>query len=146
MNKLDLPRELPIDPRFERRVVRSLFRSRRWVPVAIAASLLIGFAAGLLQPRLTSPKPEGRQFILLLHGGGSGHVNEYRQWARQVRVAGGEKLKDETVVLGSAERAASVRGFFRIVARDRQAAEAVARTCPHLKYGGWIELREIDQI
>ena len=146
MSKIDLPRELPIDPRFERRVVCSLFRSHRWVPVAIAASLLIGFAAGLLQPRLASPKPEGREYILLLHGGGSGHVDEYRQWARQVRVAGGEKLKDETIVLGSPDASASVRGFFRIIARDRQAAEAVAKTCPHLKYGGWIELREIDQI
>ena len=145
MSKPDLPREMAVDPKFERRVVRSIFPRRKWVPLALAATLLLGFAAGLLQPRLFSRQPEGREFILLLHGGPSGRAGEYRQWATQARVAGGEKLKDEAIVLGDGG-SATVGGFFRIVARDAQAAAAIARTCPHLKYGGWIELREVDHL
>jgi hypothetical protein len=141
MSKSDLPREIAIDPAYERRVLRSLFPTRWWIPLAVAASLVLGFLAGRFEP-----EPRGREYLLLLHGGTPGHVEEYRRWARTAGVRGGEKLKDEVTVLGSAEAKRSIGGFFRIAARNREEAEALARTCPHLKYGGWIELREIERV
>ena len=37
-----------------------------------------------------------------------------------------------------------IDGFFVIRAKDMAAAQQIAATCPHLKHGGRIELREID--
>ena len=39
-----------------------------------------------------------------------------------------------------------VGGYFLIEAVDYDEAVQICRSCPHLKYGGRIELREIDAI
>lgn len=37
-----------------------------------------------------------------------------------------------------------VAGYFVIEAGDMEEAETIARGCPHLRYGGEIELREVE--
>jgi hypothetical protein len=89
-------------------------------------------------------------------------VDEYRTWAaeqRTVRFARGERLDDLTLVLTPddaaagaaaatlAARAAPTRvgitGYFVIDAASWEEAVDVARTCPHLRYGGRIILRPV---
>ena len=88
-------------------------------------------------------------------------TNEYAGWGARLRAEGclkaGEKL---TFDAGRALRVSAGRvmttdgpfaeskellgGFFVIAAKDYDAACRVAETCPHFKYGGGIEIRQID--
>jgi hypothetical protein len=89
-------------------------------------------------------------------------IERYSAWSRSLaekgQMAGGEKLTDgkgrvlrpggkEILVTDGpyAETRETVGGFFIVTAPDLEAAEAIARTCPHLSYGGRIELREIEE-
>ncbi|MFZ3234618.1 MAG: YciI family protein [Stellaceae bacterium] len=113
-------------------------------------------------------------FILLLHHPASAPpavsfsperkaavTKEYMAWGDRLRAEGrlkaGEKL---TVDAGRVLRAAGDRimttdgpfaeskellgGFFLIAARDYDEACRTAESCPHFKYGGSIEVRQID--
>ncbi len=90
-----------------------------------------------------------------------GVIAEYVAWRHQIeadgKYVGGEKLKDEggkhlsgangglRVTDGPYTEAKEViGGFFTISAADYDEAVATASGCPHLKYGGRIELREIE--
>ena len=112
------------------------------------------------------------EFILLLHEDPSGFsqaspeemqsvIAEYSAWRDNLikngQLVGGNKLKDEggrhltlqggnlRVVDGPFAEAKEVMGgYFIIAAADYDAAAALSSSCPHLKYGGRIELREID--
>lgn len=114
------------------------------------------------------------QFILLLHENPMNFadasaddiqsvIGEYTAWRHKLeaegRFAGGQKIKDEggrhlslrngavRVVDGPYTEAKEVMGgFFLIEAADYDEAVAISEECPHLKYGGRIELREIDPI
>jgi YCII-related domain-containing protein len=134
-----------------------LLRPRRAAMIfAVAAALVAGFIGGLLLPRMPRPPRQHREFILLVHdtpsmrvdGAEGRRADEYRRWAQQLRargtLTGGEKLTDDVSAIGTTPQHSDLGGFFRIVARDRADAEAVARTCPHIRHGGWIEVREID--
>lgn len=88
-------------------------------------------------------------------------TKEYMAWGDRLRAEGrlkaGEKL---TVDAGRVLRAAGDRimttdgpfaeskellgGFFLIAARDYDEACRTAESCPHFKYGGSIEVRQID--
>jgi hypothetical protein len=64
----------------------------------------------------------------------------------------GDRLANDRVVLlpGGGRRtggppAGTLGGFFRLRARDLEGAVRLAATCPHLRYGGTIELRRIAQ-
>ncbi len=77
-------------------------------------------------------------------------VEEYRNWARGVRLRGGyirgEKLEGRSRLLGPTVAPSGSRplgGYFVISASDDEAAAAVARSCPHLTHGGSIEVRPI---
>ena len=157
-----LPRELEPSPELHDRIVAQLgLRRRRGAMLLIAAaSIVAGFTAGLLMPHHErASTPHGREFILFVHdtpsmqtdGNEPRRIEEYRNWAQQLRARGtmeaGDKLTDDITAIGPASgNSSTIGGFFRIVARDRAEAERVARSCPHLKYGGWIELREIDHV
>ncbi len=145
--------ETEIDPEFERRVVDSLRdggmirRSRTPIYLAVAAALIVGFFVGNYVPQ----RDPGREFLLLLHetpaSADRGSVEEYSRWARNTAaMRGGEKLTDTVSVLGPGRSDGSLAGFFKITAKTREEAEAIARTCPHLRHGGWIEVREIDRL
>ena len=114
------------------------------------------------------------QFILLLHETPSDFssvsadelqqiIGEYVAWRRKIDAEGkfvaGEKLKDEggrhvsmrngqaRVVDGPYAEAKEVMGgYFVINAADYNEAVETSKGCPHLKYGGWIEVREIEQV
>jgi hypothetical protein len=84
-------------------------------------------------------------------------VAEYKSWAAGLRGKGrlisGEKLEPEARELGSgvdAERGQAapqeVSGFFVLEAKDLDAALALARTCPHLRHGGRITVRQIAPV
>jgi len=89
-------------------------------------------------------------------------IGEYFAWRNdmvaQDRLIGGDKLTDEggrhlrneggqiRVTDGPyAEVKEALGGFFAISAEGYDEATEISKTCPHMKYGGWIELREIDE-
>lgn len=90
-------------------------------------------------------------------------IGEYVAWrqklASEKRLVGGEKLKDEggrhLVTRGSAvvvtdgpfaEAKEVLGGYFTVEASSYDEAVEIAKTCPHLKYEGRIELREVDEV
>lgn len=117
-----------------------------------------------------SVKNESGQFMLMLRASANDPldgspeelklVKEYSAWARKIGQAGllvdGEKLTSETrvvnlvngksVVSGNQidRNEKPIAGYFLIRADDYQQAIGIAEDCPHLKYGGTIEIRRID--
>jgi hypothetical protein len=87
-------------------------------------------------------------------------TSEYMNWVsslvQQGKYSGGQKLKDEIRRLHRAgsgeividgpytESKELIAGFFQIEAASSDEAAEIAKGCPALKYGGTIELREID--
>ena len=88
-------------------------------------------------------------------------IGEYVAWRHKIeaegKYVGGEKLKDEggkhltggsgglRVTDGPYTEAKEViGGYFAISAANYDEAVETASGCPHLKYGGRIELREIE--
>ena len=88
-------------------------------------------------------------------------IEEYMAWSRKLasdgKLVGGQKLTDEggrqlsgyngdfRVSDGPfAEAKEVIGGFFSVSAADYDEATEISKDCPHLKYGGRIELREIE--
>ncbi len=139
--------------------------------LALAASLLI-FAGGLVLGRLSgapdAPADARPRFALFLYEGPGydqpapgaleQRVQEYVAWASAERedgeIEGGEKLREDADVAIEPGGAAStiplrpgeprLAGYFLVRAADRHAAVEIARSCPHVRYGGRIVVREID--
>jgi hypothetical protein len=112
------------------------------------------------------------QFMLLLHENPADFssvsaeeiqaiIKEYTDWRNKIesegRLAGSNKLKDEAgrhlsshngkfrVVDGPYAEAKEVMGgYFIIKAANYDEAVESSKSCPHLKYGGWIDIREIE--
>lgn len=109
-------------------------------------------------------------FALLLYGASSGDDSarhaaravEYGEWARMShaagRIVGGEALGtpvasvalqtvrrgvDSIIVDDPPAGAGDFVGYFLVQARNRDAALALARNCPHLKYGGRVVVRRV---
>jgi hypothetical protein len=134
----------------------------------LAAAVAL-FAAGMLTGRAVgdarAPEPGAPRFALLLYGGPPGaddaeeaaRVDEYRRWARGLAARGhhvsGEKLGDEAIELAGggtapltsppAGEAGSLAGFFLVSATSAAEAELIARSCPHLRYGGRVVVRPV---
>jgi hypothetical protein len=114
------------------------------------------------------------QYILLLHEAPSDFSNvsaeemqqiigEYVAWRRKIetegKYAGSNKLREDggrhvsmrngkaRVVDGPyAEAKEILGGYFIVSAADYDEAVETSKGCPHLKYGGWIEVREIEPV
>jgi len=114
------------------------------------------------------------QFLLLLHEQPDGFgtmsaeqiqavVGEYMAWRESLverdLLVDGQKLKDEggrhlslndgqlQVIDGPYSEVKEVLGgFFMINADNYDAAVQISQDCPHLKFGGRIELREVDEV
>jgi hypothetical protein len=88
-------------------------------------------------------------------------IKEYAAWADKMRteghMKGGEKLADDagkvirhkggrvTVTDGPyAESKELVGGYFVLSAKDYDEVCQLAESCPHLKFGGRIEIRQIE--
>jgi hypothetical protein len=133
--------------------------ARHLVWAARAGILAAGFVLGLsLRSIRGAPEPppaEGRagQYALLLYGvppedTGAVHAaraREYGRWASSlpdgVRWVGGSELAGVVEALGPAgtrppRRDERMAGYFIIQASSPERAAEVARTCPHLRYGG----------
>jgi hypothetical protein len=144
-------------------------RRRAWITATAAgvAGLVLGAVAGraTVAPSGRPSVPEGRSFALLLHPGAGldpaesaarARVIEYGTWARGLAADGrlltGQKLKDPVrmlrpagaVTAGQSDPEGRLLGFFLVRARTMEEAEDIARSCPHLRHGGTIALREID--
>lgn len=113
-------------------------------------------------------------YLLLLHGTPANRVNhtpeefqamftDYMAWSEKIKAegsyVGGNKLKDEggksIVKNGDGLRVTDgpfieakelIGGYFLISASDYNEAVKISEGCPHLKYGGRIEVREIEQM
>lgn len=149
-------------------------RRWRGIPMlaGLAAAVTL-FLGGLMLGRRGSAAGEtggsGPRFVLLLYEGPGyaqpragqeqARVKEYGAWARANaaggEIEGGEKLRDAApeVVISSDgrvtttppdSRATRLAGFFLIRATDQGSALAIAKSCPHVRYGGSIVIREIE--
>ena len=120
-----------------------------------AAAAIVAMVSWLVLSRTAAPA-DGPRFVLLLYAGsdpvsGTADVRrqEYGAWARDLAARGvqvsGEELSDESAALGAAgaDGAALPRGFFVIRADDLAAAQRIAATCPHLRYGGRIVIKRV---
>jgi hypothetical protein len=140
------------------------------IAAGLVVAALIGYGAGTLRER-ARPSPiraasasadSTSRFLLLLYDSADSAktpnaelrpkiVAEYSAWARSLategRLVAAEELADTAPEwLGGSVRTvdgARVGGFFLIRARDLSEARQIAARCPHLKYGGRIELRPI---
>lgn len=138
---------------------------------AFAAALVLlalGFGLGKWQSRVPSQQTHHNMFVLFLYDSPGtppddmSNAAEYGGWARTIsmskRMITGEKLKDGGRLLRNVRGQLEIRdvkevgepnvlgGYFLIEAENYDEAIKVAASCPHLKYGGLIELRQIDQI
>lgn len=138
---------------------------------AFAAALVflaLGFGLGKWPGGKSAPQRHHNMFVLFLYDSPEmppddmSKVAEYSGWARQIgmskRLISGEKLKNGGRLLRQVRGQLEIRevseaaepsvlgGYFLIEAENYADALKVAASCPHLKYGGLIELREIDQI
>lgn len=115
-------------------------------------------------------------FMMLLHGPANRprHIasnpeeftrmtREYMDWADRLRaqgqLKGGNKLTDDAgrILRSNSGRLATtdgpyaeskeiVGGFFVISAGDYAEACRIAESCPHLKYGSYIEVRQLQEL
>jgi hypothetical protein len=87
---------------------------------------------------------------------------EYLHWAERMRAAGrlkgGSKLTDDAgrIMRNAGGRVAvtdglfteskeMVGGYFLLAADDYAEACRIASECPHLSYGGYLEVRQVDE-
>jgi hypothetical protein len=145
-------------------------RHSRVASVALAASLLFFVLGAIAMKWFSGPAPRSTtpEFMLVLNENPAQRgisretelqvAKEYGNWARQLSQQGlfvdGNKLKNDVPVVKiinghpvamentSGEK---IAGFFLISAANYQQAIKIAETCPHAKYGGTIEVREIDR-
>ncbi len=161
-------------PDLEARVRASLMsqgllrRPRALAPIwGLAAGIAaIGlFMAGLTLGRALAPgggEPGPRYALLLYDPAGfdrtipeSTLVEEYRGWAESLgqRLALGEKLGGQGRLLSNGGEATldesaqtgPLGGLFIVRAGSWEEAVAIARSCPHLRHGGMIAVRRIEE-
>lgn len=139
---------------------------RRWMPIAIAAAVALMAMGGWWLRDRAAVAPDARtRYLLLLHEPVQDFdpgvdvaklVSEYSSWiaalAEGGAAEGGEKLADRGgyVLDGDGARrdldpGPRVTGFFVIRAETEAEARSIGETCPHLKYGGWVEVRRIEE-
>lgn len=144
---------------------------RRWVfPIATAAAaatFVIGLAVGGARRQPAAPVSAGPRYVLFVESSAgqalsaeeiAGRVQEYRGWSLRMRAQGhglgGEKLAaggwsldgGAAVPLPPPADGFQTGGYFLLTARDDAEAVAIARTHPHLKHGGRMVLRRIEDV
>jgi len=138
-------------------------RLARWI-LATCFALTVGIAIGIATARYSvRGQISGGQYLLLLYedqayrAAQAAHSEErereYGVWARALAKEGhlgsaGELAGQSDSLVGETQRhtdatMAEPVGYFLVVAKNRNEALQVAAACPHLRYGGRIEVREI---
>lgn len=131
---------------------------RRWVAgFAYAAVLLAGVLIGY-QLDVAASGTNGDSYLLLLHesptSDSAALVEEYRVWARRLaesgRLIGAEKLANDGGRWVAPKDAPPIRsaavigGYFVVRAASYDEAVQLARSGPHVRNGGIVEVRAID--
>lgn len=136
--------------------------------LALAAALAVaGFWAGKSQPQpqaQAAPSTQQPQYALLVKADDvppadpEQQFREYSAWVNNLkkgRWAGGEALHGKAWRLHESSGAVQtlehtlktspdeISGYFLYEAANTEEALKIAQTCPHLKYSGTLELREI---
>lgn len=156
-------------------LIRMTTSTRFWTLPRLAGALsaavvllAIGFGMGRWQSRPAHDRAEQSMFVLFLYHspamapGDSSRAVEYSNWAKSIRQSqrtiSGEKLEDGGRVLRREQGQVAIRdgyltdeknmlgGYFLIQAANYEEAAKIAASCPHLKHGGVIELRQIARI
>ena len=155
---------------------RKLLHSKRRLPwgriIFAAAACFLFFMLGRVYEKYQFPKQSSRgpavsmsdsTYVLFLKVGSnyqkpandrqqSDRVEAYRNWAVSLRSKGipvsGTKLRSEKSILGGSQTGQQddVAGYFLIDAKDPDQARNIAGSCPHLKYGGTIEIRRVHPV
>lgn len=155
-------------PQVERIRRRETRRTRALLAAGFVLTALVGALGGFAFGRGDDPTGAAaasgeRQFLLLLHEAPSAEtprsvgetmaiVDEYRRWAARLddngRLVAAEKLANDGGRWLTDEASPPPRdvvtGYFVVRARDYEDALRVARSGPHLRYGGRIEVRAIE--
>jgi hypothetical protein len=142
-------------PALEERVVQALtasglIRRRRWPRIWMtAAAVTLAAAVAVLGLHVGRGKTAGDTYVMLLYEDSTfqfpppGHLAdrraEYARWADSLAERG--KLDLGGVVAGSGP----ITGMFIIRAPTDADAARLAASCPHMKYGGHIEVRRFLQ-
>ena len=140
------------------------------VAVLTFVLFLAGFAAGRYLAPSTNQVSPG--FMLIVHQPAPEfaaktpaeemeRVNEFIAWSRELerkgQLLGGEKLKDEGRIFRPAKTGeainespttaaeGAVAGYFLLPVTGYDQALAIAKTCPNLRHGGSVELKQIDR-
>jgi hypothetical protein len=142
-------------------LLRQTRPTMRAAVAAAAALFVVGVLAGhYYWPAAPSSGPASvqRRYLFLLAGdvtpapAGESRAAEYGQWARNVAAAGvtvtGDELLDGATLVSAGrtrpfEELAGVGGYFIVSAGSDDEAAALARSSPHVKYGGSVVVRRI---
>lgn len=133
---------------------------RRWLAAAAAAVIFIaGVGAGRMWTPTQTDVTGQPRYLLLLAGDTLPEVNlgdrsrEYGEWARSVSRNGvyirGAELAPMARLIGVAAESslgrelATVGGYFIVEAGTEAEAVRLAESCPHVKYGGAIQVRKL---
>ena len=138
-------------PELEERVVRALtasglIRRKRWPRIWMtAAAVTLAAAVVLSALHLGRGKAPGEPYVMLLYedstfqlaapGHLAGRRAEYARWADSLYRRG------ELDLGGRVGGAGPITGMFIIRAATDADAAKLAASCPHIKYGGHIEVR-----
>ena len=117
----------------------------------VGAGAMIGFQAARESGEAAVA---GRTYMLALYATPSyrpaaderSRAAEYARWAREHASGGaaitkGEELEPKSLVLGPRPTSQALAGYFLVRARSREDAVALARSSPHLRYGGTVVLQ-----
>jgi hypothetical protein len=151
-----------------RGMIRKTSYLRTAAAIAAAVTLFVaGVIADRYWPAPAAPRDPRPQFVLMLYEDSTyetasstelpGRIAEYGNWARslgsQNYVTGQKLVESESTIsrtgivgpTSPAPKDGSVAGYFIIRAADAQEAARVAATCPHIRYGGQISVREVER-
>ena len=151
-----------------RHVSRGWRRTWGWrvATLAAAVSLFIGgFFAGARRPGAILSGAKDQIYLLLLWKDSDfrpppvsmeARVHEYAAWGQELRRQGHLVLEERLATSGwllkvgrplaelpAVKEGAQISGLFMIRSSSEAEALAISRGCPHLRYGGSIELRRI---
>jgi hypothetical protein len=160
-----LPRERPAPASLEDRIVRTVRRRGTRAPWLLRLAVGVAVAAVAYTAGWLSHVPWSPDYLIVLYPSPEKRslppdeervrVAEYGAWVANLRSRGyamtGEELSNSRIVLprGSVTRSSlprdgSISGYFLLRTRSDADAIEVARSCPHLRHGGVLELRPIE--
>lgn len=134
------------------------------VSLALVVGILIGWGLPNGSTRLAVSDGTQEAYLLLLHGTASTpppegttpvRIADYRRWAQNLDDGGhlvtARKLTDDTghwlapsALPAERPNSLSITGYFIVRAEDYNEAVRLARSSPHLRHGGFIEVRAIE--